>query len=219
MSILHYTRFTKIENKIYQVVFPVNTSSIINTIDGMKIIKESRFSYIRSIDGVTRLKLYNCLYITGLENVVDKGGQVVIEIPNGCLILFTGDNFHGGVSTFHKAERSNPSDLRLFSYIVEKEYLTGNEDITSIQQNTICQYHCNICKNMQQQNIHYPGHLVQYSLNKSGIENLIAGTVMLGGLEEVGRVVLKAGYNIQPFCDLENTLYDLNNQYPKQKNE
>ena len=58
MSILHYTRFTKIENEIYQVVFPVNTSSIINTIDGMKIIKESKISYISPIDGVTRLKLF-----------------------------------------------------------------------------------------------------------------------------------------------------------------
>ena len=42
---------------------------------------------------------------------------------------------------------------------------------------------------------------------------------MLGGLEKDGWVVLKLGYNIQPFCDLENALYDLNNQYPKQKNK
>ena len=43
---------------------------------------------------------------------------------------------------------------------------------------------------------------------------------MVGDLEEkVSWVVLKSGYNIQPFCDLENSLYDLNNQYPKQKNK
>ena len=72
---------------------------------------------------------------------------------------------------------------------------------------------------MQQQNIHYPGHLVQYSLNKSGIESLIAGTGMLGDLEKVSWVVLKSGYNMQPFCDLDNALYDLNNMYPKQKNK
>ena len=46
---------------------------------------------------------------------------------------------------------------------------------------------------MKQQNIHYPGH------------------VILGDLERVGLVVLKSGYNIQPFCNLENALYDLNN--------
>ena len=83
-----------------------------------------------------------------------------------------------------------------------------------------CQYHCNICKNVQQQNIHYQGHLFQYFLNKSGIESLIVGPVMVGDLEEkVSWVVLKSGYNIQPFCDLENSLYDLNNQYRKQKNK
>ena len=42
---------------------------------------------------------------------------------------------------------------------------------------------------------------------------------MLGNLEKVGWVVLKSGYNIHPSCDLENHLYDLINQYPKQKNK
>ena len=50
---------------------------------------------------------------------------------------------------------------------------------------------------MQQQNIHHPGHLVQYSMNKSGIEILIAGTIMLSDLRKIGWVFLKSGYNIQ----------------------
>ena len=45
---------------------------------------------------------------------------------------------------------------------------------------------------MLQKHIHYPDHLVDYSLNKSGIESLIADTIMLGGLEIVGWVVLKS---------------------------
>ena len=102
--------------------------------DGKKIIKESRFRYIQPIDGVTRLNLYNCSNITGLENVVHKGGQVVVEIPNRCLILFTGDTFHAGISTFHRVDRIYPSNFRLFSCIVKKEYTTGNEAITLIQQ-------------------------------------------------------------------------------------
>ena len=53
-------------------MYPVNTSSIMDTTDGMKIIKESRFSSIHPIDGVTRSKIYNCSNITGLENVVHK---------------------------------------------------------------------------------------------------------------------------------------------------
>ena len=70
---------------------------------------------------------------------------------------------------------------------------------------------------MQQRNIQYPGPLDQYSLNKSGIESLIAGTVMLGDLEKVDWVLLKSKYNIQPFYDSETALYNLNNQYPKKE--
>ena len=36
--------------KIHQVVYPINSSSIMATTVGMKVIKESRFSYIRPID-------------------------------------------------------------------------------------------------------------------------------------------------------------------------
>ena len=73
--------YNNIKYKLYQVVFPVNTSSFMDTIDWMKIIKESRFSNIRPIDGVTRLKLYNCSNIIGLGNGVHNGGQIVVEIP------------------------------------------------------------------------------------------------------------------------------------------
>ena len=60
--------------------------------------------------------------------------RLLFERPNGYLILFTGYTFHAGVSTFQREDGSYPSNLRLFSYIVEKEYTTGNEGITSIQQ-------------------------------------------------------------------------------------
>ena len=111
-------------------MYPVNTSSIMDTTDGKKIIKRSRFSYIRPIDGVTRLKLYNCSNIAGLDNVVHNSGQVVVEMPNGCLILFIRDNLHVGGSAFHRVDESNPSNLLFFSYIIEKIYITGNEKIT-----------------------------------------------------------------------------------------
>ena len=91
-----------------------------DTTDGVRIIKESRFSYIRPIDRVTRFKLCNCSNITGLENAVHNGGQFVVEIPNSCLILFTRDTFQAGVSTFHRADGSYSSNLRFISYLVEK---------------------------------------------------------------------------------------------------
>ena len=56
-----------------------------------RFYKESRFSYIRPVDGVTRLRVYNCSNITGLENEIHKSIDVVVEILSGCMILFTGD--------------------------------------------------------------------------------------------------------------------------------
>ena len=43
------------------------------------------------------------------------------------------------------------------------------------------------------------------------IESLNPGTILLDDLKKVGWVVLKVGYNIIQNCDLENVLYDLNN--------
>ena len=65
-----------------------------------RFYKYSRFSYIRPVDRVTILKVYNCSNITGLEKIIHRSSQVVVEIPSGCMILFTGDTFHTGVSTF-----------------------------------------------------------------------------------------------------------------------
>ena len=52
--------------------------------------------------------------------------------------------------------------------------------------------------------IHYPGHIIKYLISPSSIETLEEGTVLMGNLEKVGWVVLKSGYNITPYCDLEN---------------
>ena len=70
---------------------------------------------------------------------------------------------------------------------------------------------------MSKENIHYPGHLVQYSMCNYEIESFNKYTVMLSDLEKVGWVVLKTGYNINPYCDFENALYDLNNEHSNKK--
>ena len=68
-----------------------------------------------------------------MENLVHISSQVVVEISNECMILFTGDMFHAGVSNFERRNGSYPSNLRIFSYIVEDDYLSCNENITSIE--------------------------------------------------------------------------------------
>ena len=50
-------------------------------------VKESRFSYIRPVDGATRLIVYNCSNITGLKPPVHRGSKVVVEVPDECMIF------------------------------------------------------------------------------------------------------------------------------------
>ena len=40
---------------------------------------------------------------------------------------------------------------------------------------------------------------------------------MLGDLEKVGWAVLKSSFNVNPYCDLENILYELNNDDSKKR--
>ena len=161
--------------------------------EGKKITKESRFSYIWPIDGVIRLKVYTYSNIYGLENVVYKGSQDIVEISNDCLVLFLGDNFHAGVSIFERGNSRYLSNLRIFSYIYENKYITEDENITSLKQQLFCKVSCQIWQSTSKENIQC--HSVQYWICNSEIESLKKSTVMLGGLERVG-FVLKSGYNI-----------------------
>ena len=54
------------------------------------------------------------------------------------MIVFTGDTYHSGVSTFERRNGSYSFNLRIFSYIVEDDYLSGDENITAIKRNMVC---------------------------------------------------------------------------------
>ena len=66
--------------------------------DGGKFIEESIFIYIRSIDETTRLMVYNSSNITGLEGLNHRGSKVIVEVPDGCMIVFTSETVHDGVN-------------------------------------------------------------------------------------------------------------------------
>ena len=203
--------------EIHQVLQPDNKSSIVNLDDGKNVIKESRFSYIRPVDGVTRLKLCNCSNITGLEQTVHRKSQVIVEIPNSCMIVFTGDTYHAGVSSFDRRDGGYPSFLRIFSYIVEENYVTDDENISSLSQNQLCKQSCKICSNMNIDELHYTNQVIKYDMRKHDIESLKEGTVLMGDLQKVGWVVLKSGFIIKPRSLLEDALYDLNVDVPNDK--
>ena len=140
-----------------------------------------------------------------------------MEIPSGCMILFTGDTFHAGVSTFERRNGSYPSNHRIFSYINEDIFLSVNENITSIQGNMLYT-NCQTCLNMPKENMYYPGHIIKFGMIPSVIETLGEGTNLMGNLEKAGWVVLKSEYDVTPYSELDYTLYDLNNDSVKIKN-
>ena len=150
-------------------------------------------------------------------HVWNRKSQVIVEIPNGCMIVFTGDTYHAGVSSIERSNGRYPSFLRFFSYIIEDDYITDNENISRISQSQLCKPNCTICMNMNMEDIHYTNQVVKYNMSKFEIESLKEGTIMMGDLQKVGWVVLKSGFIIKPYSLLENTLYDLNIDVPSDK--
>ena len=62
-------------------------------------VKESKFSYIRPIDGKTRLMLYNYSNMIGVEGITIRGSKVIVEVSDGYLIIFISDIFHTGLES------------------------------------------------------------------------------------------------------------------------
>ena len=53
-------------------------------------IKESRFSYIRSIDG------------TGVKGLIHRGSKVIVEVYDMYMIVFTSETFHTLVKSYER---------------------------------------------------------------------------------------------------------------------
>ena len=56
-------------------------------------IKESRFSYIRPVHVSTRLIVYHSSNVSSMESQVHRREKVIVEVPEGCMIVFTNDTF------------------------------------------------------------------------------------------------------------------------------
>ena len=69
-----------------------------------------------------------------MEVIVHRGAKVIVEVPEGCMIVFSNDTFHAGVKSYAKYGGNNLSHLRLFAYIVEDTYSSINESIEKIQE-------------------------------------------------------------------------------------
>ena len=114
-----------------------------------------------------------------MENEIHKSSQAVVEIPSGCMIIFTGDTYHAGVSTFERRNVSYPSNFRIFTCIVEDNVLSDTENIKSIKINTL-RTNCQKCTNMLKENTYYPGYVVKFVMSLSVIESLAIDSIFDG---------------------------------------
>ena len=128
----------------------------------MVFVKESRFSYITPDGGATRLIIYNCSNITGLEQIVHRGSKVVVEVPDGCMIVFTNHTIHAGVNNYEKHGGSYSSHLRMFTYIVEEDHFQTEDIIAKLLADDKCSLPCETCKSLVHEHIHYEGYIIRY---------------------------------------------------------
>ena len=133
------------------------------------------------------------------------------------MIVFTGDTYHAGIGSIERSNGSYPSILRIFSYIVEDDYITDDENIIIIKQSQLFKHNCQICTNINMEELHYTNQVIKYDMSKYEIESLKEGTILMDDLQKVGWVVLKSGIIIKLRSPLEDALYDLNNDVSSDK--
>ena len=74
-----------------------------------------------------------------MEGQVHRGEKVIVEVPEGCMIVFTSDTFHTDVKIYAKYGGNYLSHLRLFVYIVEDTYTSIDESIENISRAIECE--------------------------------------------------------------------------------
>ena len=90
--------------KLKKIILYLNMLRVTQLLEKKTHVKESRFSYIIPIHGSTRLIVYNSSNVTSMEGQVHCGAKVIVEVPEGCMIIFTSDTFHASVKTMQNME-------------------------------------------------------------------------------------------------------------------
>ena len=126
-----------------------------------------------------------------MEGQIHRGERVIVEVPEGCMIVFANDTFYAVVKLYKKYGGNHLSHLRLFAYIVDDTYTSIDESIEKNSRAIECEKNCTICEYLRNDNIHYEGHVIRYLKSQCDNDNLNMGSVLLDDLEKVGWVVLK----------------------------
>ena len=150
--------------------------------DGTIYVKESIFSCIRPIDGTTRLIVYASSNIIGLEGIVYRTCKVGVEVPDGCMIVFTSDTFHVGLKSYERQSGVSSSYLRMFTYIIESNYISIKIEVLKLLNDNKYIGTCATCEAIPNENIHYEGHIIKYLDTQHNINNLPMGKLLLEDL-------------------------------------
>ena len=94
--------------------------------DDRFFIKESRFSSTRPIYGNTQLIVYNSLNTTGVEGIIHRGSNIIVEVPHGYMIVFTSETFHARVKSY---DQKNGGYLPHFRHL----FILSNKTISQLE--------------------------------------------------------------------------------------
>ena len=98
------------------------------------------------IGGTTRLIVYNCSNVTGMEVITQFGSKVIVEVSDSCMIAFTSDNVYAGVMSYDRKSGGYLPHLRMFVYIVQQEYVSIKYDISKMLETMKYKANCVTCR-------------------------------------------------------------------------
>ena len=174
-----------LENHIKPQKFPIKTRS--------KKAKKNNpsdyfgsFSVIRTLHSAIRLVVYNCSHRQGKIPVIHQKPKVIVDILEGCQIIFNCGLYHHGVKSWLHYQGQYLNNIRSFFMIVENGYSTNEIDYLSTATSDIfCKEDCSICKKLQSMNLCFDD-LLKSSIRPEKIKNLPAGALIMGNLDLVG---------------------------------
>ena len=126
--------------------------------------------------------LYNSSIITGLEDIIHRERKVVVEVPDGCMIVFTSATFHVRIKSYERQSGAYLPHLYLIAYIVENTYVLIRDEVSKLLNMNKFNLTYPTCEVVPNENNHYEGHIIRYLNIQCNIDNLPTGKVLLGEL-------------------------------------
>ena len=169
-----------------------------------------RFSVISTLHSAIRLAVYNCSHRQGKIPVIHRKSKIIVEIPEGCQIIFNCGLYHHGVKSWLFAYGQWLNNIRSFFMIVENGYSTNEIDYLSITTPGIfCEEDCSICKKLQSMKLCFDD-LLKSNIGPKRLKNLPAGVLIMGNLDLVGWAVIKTKESWENSSDVKNNILKIN---------